>query len=178
MFRRLVPLALVLACSRAPAPVSEPPPPPPPPPAAAEVEPPPPPSPAPAASVVREATAMQPGDIAAALTQEGEVSVDPSATFRVVLAGASRDARLALHDAADAAVPAAATVEIGETTVLTLSPAAPLMPGSRYVLRLDGAVTRELHLDGRSFTPAGFAVKAAGVPPPPARPPQRKRSRG
>lgn len=173
----VVPLALILGCNRAPPPPPQPAPEPATP-AAEPVPSPPvePPPPAPASSVVREATALQPGDTTAALTPDGQSMVDPSATFRVVLSGASRDARLALHDAADAAVPATAGVEIGETTVLTLSPAAPLVPGSRYQLRLDGAVSRELHLGDRSFTPAVYAVQATGEPPP-ARPPPRKRPR-
>jgi hypothetical protein len=126
--------------------------------------------------VVREAMAVQPGDAVAALTLEGRTAVDPTSTFRVVLAGRSEDARLALHDASDAAVASSGGIEIGETTVLTLSPSAPLVPGSRYQLRLDGAVTRELHMGGRSFTPAIYAIDVTGEPPP-ARPPPRRRSR-
>ncbi len=177
--RPLLALALLLACNRQPPPPAEPAPEPAAAPAvtpALEPAPAAPPAPAPASSVVREAAALQPGDTTAALTPDGVTAVDPSATFRVVLAGACRDARLALHDAADAAVPATAGVEIGETTVLTLSPAAPLLPGSRYQLRLDGAVARELHMGDRSFTPAVYALQATGEPPP-ARPPPRKRSR-
>lgn len=176
MLRRLgLPLAALLACNRAPPPAPEPAPEPP----AAEADPappPPPPAPAPATAVVREASALQPGDTTSALAADGETAVDPSATFRVVLTGPSPDARLALHDGADAAVPASATVEIGETTLLTLVPSSPLVPGSRYQLRLDGAVTRELHLADRTFTPAIYLVKATGEPPP--RPAPRKRSRG
>ena len=41
--------------------------------------------------------------------------------------------------------------------------------------RLDGAVTRELHLGDRSFTPAVWALQATGDPPP-ARPPMRATS--
>src|SRR5690242_2656841 len=115
MRRALVPLTLLLACNRTPAPAPEPAPP------AVEADPAPPPAPpppAPATAAVREVVALQPGDTIATLAAEGETEVDPSATFRVVLVGPSRDARLALHDAADAAVPAAATAEIGETTLL------------------------------------------------------------
>ena len=175
--RPLLALALLLACSRPPPPQPDPAPEP-----TAEPAPAPPPAPVtpaaptPASSVVREAAALQPGDTTAALSLDGVTAVDPSATFRVVLAGASRDARLALHDAADAAVPATAGVEIGEATVLTLSPSAPLVPGSRYQLRLDGAMARELHMGDRSFTPAVYALQATGEPPP-ARPTPRKRSR-
>jgi hypothetical protein len=177
-FRTLLALAwLAAACGRQPAPLPGPAPQPEPVVPAAPAIPPTPPAPAPAGSVVREATALQPGDTAAALAPDRETAVDPSATFRVVLSGRSRDARLALHDAADAAVPSSAAVEVGETTVLTLAPAAPLVPGSRYQLRLDGAVTRDLHMGDRAFTPAVYAVRAAGEPPPPARPPPRKRPR-
>jgi hypothetical protein len=179
MLRRLLlSLAVLLACHRSTTPAPEPTPQPAEPVASAAEPAPAPtkPAPAPAGSVVREATALQPGDMAAALAQEGVTTVDPSATFRVAIAGRSEDARLALHDAADAAVPSSSGIEIGETTVLTLSPSAPLVPGSRYQVRLDGAVTRELHIGDRSFTPATYAVQAAGEPPP-AHPPPRKRSR-
>lgn len=173
--RSLLPLALLVACNRAPPPPLDPPAEPAVPAAEPAPSPPPaPPAPAPASSVVREVTALQPDDTSTALAPDGVTVVDPSATFRVVLAGTSRDARLALHDAADAAVPATSGIEVGETTALTLSPAAPLVPGSRYQLRLDGAVTRELHMGDRPFTPAMYAVQAAGEPPPP---PPRKRSR-
>lgn len=179
----LVLLALALACDRGrppPAPADTPPTPgpatapepaqaPPPPPAT-------PPPPAPASAAVREASALQPGDAVAPLAADGETVVDPSAHFRVVLEGTSADARLALHDALDAAVPASATAEVGPATVLTLTPAAPLSPGSRYRLVLDGAATRELHVGERPFTPAAYAVKAAGEPAP-ARPARRSRPR-
>jgi hypothetical protein len=126
---------------------------------------------------VREATALQPGDTVSPLAPQGPTAVDPSATFRVVLAGPSRDARLALLDAADAAVPATAGVELGEGTLLTLSPAAPLVPGARYQLRLDGAVTRELHLGDGTFTPVAYALTVTGEPPAGAKPARRRPSR-
>jgi len=176
MLRRALPLALILAaaCERArpeptrPAPAVEPEPPPPPPP----------PDPAPAIGVVGEAEVLEPGEVTTPMSAEGETTIDPSSTFRVVLNGRSVDARLALLDRDQAAVPAAALAEVGEATVLTLSPTAPLVPGSRYRLRLDGAVTSDLHLGDRSFPPTLYSLKIAGEPPPPPPRPQRKHRRG
>ncbi|HET6412694.1 MAG TPA: hypothetical protein VFG53_11590 [Anaeromyxobacter sp.] len=176
MLRPALALALVLStsCERAPLPV---------PPAPAQLveperaaPPPPAPGPVPAAGIVREAAALQPGEVTTPMDLEGETTVDPSSTFRVVLSGRSLDARLALFDREEAAVPAAALAEVGETTVLTLSPASPLSPGSRYRLRLDGAVTSDLHLGDRSYTPAIYPLKVAGEPPPPR--PARKHRHG
>jgi len=172
MFARCVlsAVALVLGCSRSP----EAPPPPALPlaPAAAEpAAPPPPPGPAPAAEAIGEVLALEPGEVRAPLSAAGETAIDPSATFRVTLSGRSLDARLALYDGSDAAVPSTATAEVGETTLLTLSPTVPLTPGSSYELRVDGAVTREIHLGGRAYTPAIYALRAAGdaLPPKPAK---------
>jgi hypothetical protein len=69
---------------------------------------------------------------------------------------------------------------VGATSRFTLSPAAPLVPGSRYVLRLDGARTRELEdAAGRAFAPVSLRVLVAGEPPKPEpKPaPRKKRSR-
>jgi hypothetical protein len=135
------------------------------------------PAPAPsAATLVREATALDPGG-PVPLTPESETVVDPAATFRVELAAEIPDGRLVLLDAADAIVPASGTREVGATTRFTLSPATPLVPGSRYVLRLDGARTRELEdAAGRAFAPVSLSVLVAGEPPKPEpRPPPRKK---
>ena len=71
--------------------------------------------------------------------------------------------------------------EVAATTRLTLAPEAPLTPGSRYVLRIDGVAVREMHdADGRAFAPIGFPVLVAGTPPPPepkATPKKKKRRR-
>ena len=170
--RRRAALLLVTLLACKPPPSTEPPPPPAELAVAAPAAPPPP--PAPASTIVREAVALQPGEQVAPLAVDGSTAVDPSATFRVVLTGPSPDARLALHDAADAAVPSSVRAEVGDTTLLTLAPAAPLAPGARYQLRLDGAVTRELHSGDRTFTPVAFALAVAGEPPSPARPAKRK----
>jgi hypothetical protein len=175
--RALLSLGLLLACEVSPKP--EAPPPAPPAPAAAEPEPPgvpaTPPPPEAAVTVIREAVALLPGDVTTSLGAESEPLIDPAATFRLVLAGACKDARLLLLDASGAAVPSSASVEVGETTVLTLSPAGGLTPGSRYLLRLDGVAERNLHLGDRAYTPATYPVRAAGeAPPPPARPSKRK----
>jgi hypothetical protein len=127
-----------------------------------------PPAPAPAASIVREAAAVDPAGTVTALAPGGETVVDPAVTFRVELSVASADARLALVDAADAHVPASGAQEVAATTRLTLSPAAPLTPGGRYTLRLDGAIARELHdAGGKAYLPLALSVRAAGQPPPP-----------
>jgi hypothetical protein len=184
--RALAVLPLLLACDavRAPPPVA------PPAPSAAAVEaepsaappteaaapaPAPPPPPLTATAIVREAAALQPGDATSPLAPEGETAIDPLATFRVALSEPSRDARLVLLDAADAAVPAQASTEVGTTTVLTLAPSSPLAPGAHYRLRLDGAVTRELHAGETAYLPAAWGLKATGDPTPAARPVHRTR---
>ncbi|BDG06519.1 hypothetical protein [Anaeromyxobacter oryzae] len=131
-------------------------------------EPPPPPPPSPVTAVLRQVAAVEPGGAATALARTGETVVDPSVSFRVELAVPTTDARLVLLDGADALVSASGSQEVGATTRLTLSPAAPLTPGARYTLRVDGAVTRELHdSSGKAYAPAALALRAAGQPPPP-----------
>lgn len=182
--RALLPLLLALACSRSPQPAPEPartaagvP-------AAAPQVAPAAPAPAPAPPpevAVKEAVEVPPGapTTASPLAVDAETVVDPGSTFRVVLAGSCRDARLMLLDASGAAVPAAETAEIGITTTLVVSPAAALTPGSRYQLRLDGATGRELHLGDRAYPPVRYALRAAGEQPPPApkAPPRRRGKR-
>jgi hypothetical protein len=185
--RRVLPaVLLLLACERRAPPQAalEPAPEPPSPPAAAE----PPaapaaalPSPAPAA--IRGAAALEPGEVVAPLAPEEESLLDPAASFRLELAGPSHDARLVLLDASGAAVPATGRGEIGEATVLFLTPSAPLTPGARYQLRLDGAVTRDFHVGDAPHPPVAFALKVIGEPPAPAPRPTRPthpvhRSRG
>jgi hypothetical protein len=113
------------------------------------------------------------------LARDGETVVDPTARFRLELEGTVGDARLVLLDAADAMVPANGGREVARTTTLTLAPAAPLTPGARYRLRLEGAATRELHdAAGRTYAPVALAVLAAGAPPPPEVKTKSKRKRG
>jgi len=134
---------------------------------------PPAPSPAPAS----RATALEPGG-QAPLSRDGETVVDPASSFEVELAFRAADARLVLMDRTDAHVAATGSRELGATTRLVLAPSAPLVPGSRYVLRVEGAGTRELHDDGgRSYAPLSFSLLAAGTPPPPEpkRNPKRRR---
>jgi hypothetical protein len=175
--RRALPaLLLLLACGR-----SSPPPPqaaPPEPPTVQEPAAPPAAAPVAPASPVREAAALQPGEVVAALAPEGETRIDPSATFRVSLSGPSHDARLTLLDAADAAVPALSRGEIGDATALTLEPSVPLAPGGRYQLRLDGAVTRDFHLGDQGHAPVAWALKVVGEPPPPPPRAARPSARG
>jgi hypothetical protein len=114
------------------------------------------------------------------LAPGAEVVVDPAATFEVELSARAPDARLVLVDGRDDLVPASGARELAAGTRLTLAPAAPLVPGSRYALRLDGAATRELHDEaGRAFAPLSLPILAAGTPPPPEpkRPARRKRRR-
>lgn len=127
-----------------------------------------PPAPPPSAlELAKELVAVEPaGELP--LSPETETVVDPAATFRVVLGARFADARLQLLDRADAAIPAAGTREVGATTVLTLAPSRPLVPGSRYHLRLDGDRTRDLLDDaGGVHGPFTVDVLAAGTPPPP-----------
>ncbi len=119
------------------------------------------------AAAIREAIALLPGEATAALAATAETLVDPDATFRVVLAGACEDARLLLLDGSGAAVPGAETREVGPATILTLTPAAALVPAGRYQLRLDGVVGRELHVGTQAVAPARWQLRVAGDPPPP-----------
>ncbi len=118
-------------------------------------------------SAIREAIALLPGEATAALAASGETLIDPDATFRVVLAGSCQDARLLLLDASGTAVPGAETREVGGATVLTLTPAAALVPAGRYQLRLDGVVGRELQVGAQVVAPARWELRVAGDPPPP-----------
>ena len=114
------------------------------------------------------------------LAPGAEVVVDPRATFELELAARAPDARLVLLDAREDFVAASSTRELGPSTRLTLAPAAPLVPGSRYALRLDGATTRALHdVTGQGYDPLTFPLLAAGAPPPPEakRPARKKRHR-
>lgn len=111
------------------------------------------------------------------LRRDGESSVDPAATFRVLAGAPLADARLALYDAQEALVEAEERAEIGsEVSRYTLAPSRPLRPGSRYVLRLEGASDRRIHdLGGRSFLPLSFAIATTGDPPSAA--PVRKKAK-
>jgi hypothetical protein len=109
-----------------------------------------------------------------------EVVVAPAATFEVELSTRAPDARLVLVDAREDLVPASATRELAAGTKLTLTPAAPLVPGSHYALRLDGASRRELHDEaGRPFSAVSLPLLAAGSPPPPEpkKPAKRRKHR-
>lgn len=136
--------------------------------------------PSPAATVIlRSAAALEPA-ARIPLTPGAEVVVHPAATFEVELSARVADARLVLVDARDDLVAASGSRELAAATRLTLAPAAPLVPGSRYVLRLDGATDRELHDDaGRAFSVVSLPLLAAGAPPPPEpkKPGRKKRRR-
>jgi hypothetical protein len=96
----------------------------------------------------------------------------------VILPGRSEDARLSLLDAGATLVPASATREVGEQTVLTISPQKPLTPAARYLLRLDGARERNLHdASGRAAGPVELPMVVAGSPPEPAKGKAAKRRR-
>ncbi len=106
--------------------------------------------------------------------------MDPAASFEVELTGRVPDARLVLLDAREDVLPASGGRELAAGTRLTLVPAAPLVPGSRYALRLDGAGARELHDSaGRAYQPVSLPLLAAGTPPrpEPKQQPARKKKR-
>jgi hypothetical protein len=141
-----------------------------------------------AAAILRGFAAVEPGVACpaagerctqrTALAPGAEAVVDPAATFEVELSERAADARLVLLDGRDDLVPASGARELSATTRLTLVPAAPLVPGSRYALRVDGASSRELHDDaGRAYAPISVTVLAAGTPPPPEAKPEKKPSR-
>lgn len=125
-----------------------------------------------------KAEAIAPGDARVPLTVESEAIVEPGSTFRVLLPGRSDDARLSLLDANDGLVPSTTTREVGEQTVLTVTPRQPLAPATRYLLRLDGARGRDLHdAAGRPAGPVDLPLVVAGSPPEPAKRAAGKRRR-
>lgn len=131
------------------------------------------PPPPPAPMSVRSAVAREP-EGPAPLSDRDENVIDPASTFRVEIEGRLLDVRLVLLDERDALVPSASAREVGPVTRLDLVPSAPLVPGSCYVLRLEGvAATRPVDGAGRTLSPASFPLVAAGDPPPP--PPRRRR---
>jgi hypothetical protein len=129
-----------------------------------------------ATAILRAAVAVEPA-ARLPLVAGSEVVVHPAATFEVELAARTPDARLVLVDAREDLVPASGTRELAAGTHLTLAPTAPLVPGSRYALRLDGAPDRDLHDEsGRAFSPVTLPLLAAGTPPAPEpKKPVRKR---
>lgn len=139
-----------------------------------------PPPAAPATTILKAAAAIEPAQ-RVPLAPGAEVVIDPRATFEVELAARLPDARLVLVDGRDDLVAATSERELSALTRLTLSPSAPLVPGSRYALRVDGAATRDVHDDaGHAYAPLTFPLLVAGTPPPPeqsrpARPKKRRR---
>jgi hypothetical protein len=124
------------------------------------------PAPPPLPAPLSLAEAVEPSGARVELSPTTEAVVDPASTFRVVLPGRSDDARLSLLDAADALVPAAGTREVGEQTLLVVTPRQPLVPASRYLLRVEGARGRDLHdAAGRAAGPVELHLVAAGSPP-------------
>lgn len=101
------------------------------------------------------------------LLRDGEAVVSPEARFAVEAGVPLADARLVLYDGQEALVESEGAAEIGSASSrFTLAPAAPLRPGSRYVLRLEGSQGREVHdLQGRAFRPLSFPLRVAGEPP-------------
>lgn len=93
--------------------------------------------------------------------------IEIGAQFQVEVPVALREARLALLDADGAMVPAAGGAELGASwTRFHLAPDAPLVPGSRYALQIDGAVERNLKdAAGRAYVPARWSLLTAGEKP-------------
>lgn len=136
------------------------------------------PTPVPVATVIKEAVAVEPAGAVLPLTRERDTVIDPGARFEVVLSVASPDARLVLIDYKDALVAGAEAHEVGQVTRLTLAPTAPLTPGRRYTLRVDGAATRELHdAGGKAFTPSVLTIRVAGATLPEPKDPAARRKR-
>ncbi len=119
---------------------------------------------------VLAAEAFLPDGRTIALSPEAPALVDPAARFRIAVGAELTDARLAVLDAADAAVPSTGAVEIGAASRFTLEPSEPLRPGSSYLVRLDGAASSEIHgARGETFAPLVLQVRTAGDPPAPVR---------
>jgi len=112
------------------------------------------------------------------LSPAAETIIEAGSSFLVELPVALADARLSLLDGADGMVPSSGTREVGQATVLRLTPAAALAPGARLRLRVDGASTRELHgADGRRFAPLEWPVQIAGEPEPARGAPRKAKRR-
>ena len=112
------------------------------------------------------------------IERDGGTLVDAGASFRVEIAVPLTDGRLALHDEQDAMVASSGTSEVGASwTRYRLVPDEPLRPGTTYVLRVDGATTREVHDPaGRAYAPLTLKLKTSGERPAPA-PARKKRGK-
>jgi hypothetical protein len=138
--------------------------------------PPSPPAPPPVLPVLAVEARLGPAATALALDGSSVPLVDPGSAFEVRLPFAARGARLVLLDARDAMVPSSADAEVGATSKFTLVPLEPLLPGSRYVLRLEGLESRLVKSDdGRSFEPLAAPFRVAGEPP--AAPPKKAKKK-
>ncbi len=116
------------------------------------------------------AEAFLPDGRTVALSPGAPTLVDPAAGFRIAVGAELTDGRLGVLDGTDAAVPSAGNAEIGAASRFTLKPAEPLLPGSSYLVRLDGAVGSEIHgARGETFAPLVLQVRTTGDPPAPAR---------
>jgi len=119
------------------------------------------------------------GDGPARLLRDGEALVSATARFAVEAGAPLYDARLVLYDGQEALVEVQGAAEIGSASSrFTLTPVRPLRPGSRYVLRLEGAQSRELHdLAGQAFRPLSFPLLVSGQRPPDPPPRKAKKKR-
>ena len=123
---------------------------------------------APSSLPVTSAVALV-GEREVPLTPGSETSIDPASAFRIEIGASLVDARLALHDEEDAMVASEGTMVMGaSSTRLGLTPHAPLRPGASYVLKIDGAATRNAHdSSGRAYGPLEIALRTTGQRPPP-----------
>jgi hypothetical protein len=113
------------------------------------------------------------------LARDAPTTIESASRFRVEVAVPLQDGRLALLDAAGAMVASAGHEEIGASWArYTIAPTAPLVPGSAYALRLDGAVDRSPRdAEGRVYAPAVWPLKTSGERPKPEPKKQEKRKR-
>ncbi len=112
--------------------------------------------------------------VATALSPDEKNRVAPGARFRMEAPLRLVDARLSLLDESDALVVSTATTEVGSGwTRFEVAPSEDLRPGSAYLLRLEGAVTRELHDEGgHAYGPYVVRFETSGERPP--RPVEKK----
>lgn len=103
--------------------------------------------------------------------------ISPEARFELELP-ALHDVRVRLFSEDQRAVPSVDRLELGPTTRYRLSPTDPLLPATRYTLRVDGLrADNPTDASGHAYLPAQVGLRTSGEKPPPVPKPEPKRKR-